>query len=117
MTQRLSPEMLAAGYDFLRQTKPFKGMRLPHSSKVKFKVVRDPAIQADFGMDGPGPIIRVSEAHHGFPDRVLPTTAHEMLHLYQALNGLETKAQHNADYRRRSITVCRLHGWDIKTFV
>jgi hypothetical protein len=73
--------MLAAAYDFLRTTEPFKHWRLPESDEVGFAVVRDPAIFADFGIEKGTPIIRVSEARNGHAATLLATLAHEMCHL------------------------------------
>lgn len=114
MTLRLTPDLLAAGYDFMRETPPFKGWRLPVSEDVGFQVVTDPKIQADFRVDGDMPIIRVSEAHHGHITTLLATLAHEMIHLRQHLkNDRET---HGPRFQRTKNRICAQHGFDPKTF-
>src|SRR6185312_3296203 len=65
MSLRLTPDMLAAAYDFLRTTEPFRRWSLPEADDVGFAVVRDPKMFADFGMENGIPVIRVSEAKNG----------------------------------------------------
>ena len=95
MTLRLTPDMLAAAYDFLRATPPFKSWKLPEAEEVGFHVVRDTKIFADFGMDEAGiPLIRVSEARNGHAVTLLATMGHEMIHLHQVRLG--DSGNHNA---------------------
>lgn len=116
MTLRLSAELLAAGYDYLRTTDPFIGWKLPKSGRIKFAVIKDPRRFADFGVENGVPTIRVSTARNGHTNTLLSTVAHEMIHAHQYLKGLETKGEHNADFKRRAARVCSAHGFDLKTF-
>lgn len=116
MTLRLTPDLLAAAYDFLRTTDPFKGWKLPRSGRVKFRVIKDPRRFADFGLENGTPTIRVSTARNGHASTLLSTVAHEAIHLHQYLKGLETKGEHNADFKRRAKRVCSHHGFDPLTF-
>ena len=116
MTLRLTPDLLAAAYDFLRTTDPFLGWKLPKSGRIKFLVIKDPRRYADFGAENGVPTIRVSTARNGHAATLLSTVAHETIHLHQYLRGLETKGEHNADFRRRAKRVCAAHGYDLKTF-
>lgn len=116
MTLQLTPDLLAAGYDFLRETAPFKGWRLPESDELGFHVVRDPRIHADFGVENGVPVIRVSENGAGHTATVLAALAHEMIHLHQQRRKLDRGGEHNADFHRRAARVCAAHGFDIKTF-
>lgn len=114
MALRLTPDMLAGAYEFLRTTQPFSGWRLPISDEVGFSVVRDPKKFADFGMENGTPIIRVSESRNGYSATLLSTMAHEMCHLRQELTG--DRGHHNANFKRMAARVCRAHGFDLKTF-
>jgi len=114
MPLRLTPDLLAAGYDFLRETQPFKGWKLPPSDEVGFSVVRDPTYFADCGMENGMPVIRVSEAKNGHTATVLATLAHEMCHIRQFAAG--DSGNHNEMFRRLARAVCRAHGFDIKSF-
>jgi len=111
---RLTPDMLASAYDFLRTTAPFRGWKLPDSDDVSFHVVRDPKMFADFGMENGQPVIRVSEAKNGHVATLLSTMAHEMCHLRQQLIG--DRGHHTAAFKRMAASVCRAHGFDLKTF-
>jgi hypothetical protein len=116
MTLRLTPDMLAAAYDFLRAAEPFKGWKLPEAEELGFHVVRDPKIFADFGMENGVAVIRVSEARNGHAVTLLATMAHEMIHLHQHRRKLDRGGDHNADFRARAARICALHGFDPKTF-
>ena len=117
--QRLTPEMLATGYEYLRVSEPFRGWRglkLPTFSEIKFIVVKDRQKSADFGYENGVPTIRVSTARNGHTDTVLMTLAHEALHLFQALNKLDRGGEHNRDFWKRAERICMLHGWDRTLF-
>jgi len=116
VTLRLTPDLLAAAYDFLRTTEPFKAWRLPESDDVGFHVVSDPKMYADFGVENGVPIIRVSQARHGHTGTLMATMAHEAIHLYQAMQKLDRGGDHNADFKKRAKRVCAVHGWDPATF-
>lgn len=114
MALTLTPDMLAAAYDFLRTTQPFCGWKLPEAELVGFHVVRDRTMYADFGMENGMPVIRVSEARNGHSGTLLATMSHEMIHLYQQRK--KDSGHHNAFFRRCAARVCRAHGFDLKTF-
>jgi hypothetical protein len=114
MSLRLTPDMLAAGYDFLRATEPFKRWKLPEADEVGFCTLRDRSIFGDVGIEDGIPIIRVSEARNGHAVTLLATLAHEMIHLRQF--QLADSGNHNALFRRLAVQVCRAHGFDPKAF-
>lgn len=114
MSLRLTPDMLAAAYEFLRATEPFRRWRLPEADDVGFAVVRDPKMFADFGMENGIPVIRVSEAKNGFTVTLLGTMAHEMCHLRQEMIG--DRSHHGIRFKHMAAQVCRAHGFDLKTF-
>src|SRR5690349_19060220 len=98
MTLRLTPDMLAAGYDFLRTTDPFRRWKLPEADELGFHVVRKAGLSADFGVEAGIPFIRLSEASNGHIDTVLASLAHEMIHLRQHLTG--DRELHGPRFRR-----------------
>jgi hypothetical protein len=114
MTLRLTPDMLAAGYDFLRSAQPFKSWRLPESDELGFHVVRHDMLSANFGVEQGIPFIRVSEASNGHTATLLASLAHEMIHLRQHLTG--DRELHGPRFRRMAARVCAAHGFDPKTF-
>ena len=117
VTLPLSPHMLAAVYDFLRECPPFKAWKLPHSDEIAFEVVRDPTLHGYYQRTKQQHRIGVSSAAVGQTNSLIEVLAHEMIHLRQAIAKTETHgAQHNAEFRRIGQLVCRLHGWDSKMF-
>jgi len=114
MTLRLTPDMLAAGYDFLRSTQPFKNWRLPEGEELGFHVVRRTSLSADFGVEEGIPFIRVSEASNGHTATLLASLAHEMIHLRQHLTG--DRELHGPRFQRMAALVCAAHGFDPKIF-
>ena len=117
MSLRLTPDLLAAAYDYLLTTDPFKGWKLPEADDVGFAVVSDPTIYADFCVTARRvPIIRVSTVKNGHTSTVISTVAHEAIHLQQWLTKKDKGGDHNADFWRKAKRVCAVHGWDLKTF-
>lgn len=120
MSLPLTPEMLAAAYDFLRTTPPFRGWRLPHSDAIELSVgcQRDREAHYSRYLRTSDHIIVVSSTRVGHTNTLLAAIAHEMIHLHQATTKHETSGvMHNADFRKHARTVCRWHGWDAKSFV
>jgi hypothetical protein len=114
MTLRLTSDMLAAAYDFLRVTEPFKGWKLPEAEDVGFHVLRTRGHSADYSFEAGIHLIRVSAARNGHAASLLATMAHEMIHLRQQILG--DRGHHTALFRRLAARVCRIHGFDPKTF-
>jgi hypothetical protein len=83
---------------------------------VGFHVVRDPRSHADFDVENGMPIIRVSENGAGHTVSLLAALAHEAIHLHQWFRKLDRGGEHNSDFKMRARQVCRIHGFDPKTF-
>lgn len=118
MSLRLSPEMLAAAYDFLCASAPFRGWKLPASDEVEFHVLaaRDRRGHYCRG-DGVAHRIAISAATVGHTETLIRTVAHEMIHLYQRERRTETgNAEHNAEFLRLARFVCLHHGFDPRAF-
>ena len=110
----MTPAFLAAAYDMLRLTDPFKAWKLPPSSEVRFRVVRDKKMFADFGMENGVPVIRISAAKNGHLATILATLGHEMVHLRQELTG--DREIHGPRFQKMAARICAIHGFDNKTF-
>lgn len=113
---RITPEIIEAAYDYLRVTEPFAAWKLPEVDDLGFHVSRSPDRFADFIVLNGVSTIRVNEEKNTSTLVLMMTVAHEMIHLYQHLHKLDTKAQHNADFKRRAVRVCKSHGWDQNLF-
>lgn len=111
---KLTPSILAGMYYALRATEPFPSYRLPHPSKIKFRVTRT---TMSFGEYEPDPhTIRVSrEACNNYND-ALQTMAHEMTHMALERKGARDHANHDADFNALAAKVCDAWGWNFKEF-
>lgn len=120
MTLPLTPETLAAAYDFLRALPPFSGMRIPESDDVEFAVTRRHDEFGRYQWTGERHRISLSEKTIGSSLKLLQTMAHEMNHLSLEQDGLESYSggmnTHNRHFCRRAVRICKIHGWDAKAF-
>lgn len=128
MTLHLTPGVLAAAYEYLRATLPFKRWKLPHADEVEFHVTRHRDRQGDHALytSGDGHMIRRGDHSIRMSASTTKTTgdlllflAHEMVHAYQdgvARSG-SRRVAHNREFLRLSRLVCRAHGWPADEFV
>lgn len=120
MALQLTPETLAAAYDYLATTPPFAGWNLPDSDDVLFRVVRSTKEFAYYKWDGRRHVISVSARSVGHTSTLLEKMAHEMIHLNLEDSGMESKSgdanTHNAAFRVLAAQACKVHGWDLKAF-
>lgn len=115
MQAPLTPERLAATYDYLRVWPPFSRWALPDSDAVRFRTTERKDVCGQFT---PAPLeIMVSTALHWQIENLMKTVAHEMVHLHQHLRGTETRSQHNGEFKRLSYSICKRYGWDFGQFV
>lgn len=118
MTLPLTPEMLAAAYDFLAVTPPFSAWSMPPSDEVKFKVGRFRTHCAHYQWDGKH-TITASKNAIGHTDTLMRKLAHEMIHLHLeelSMDGRGTPHTHSGAFRLLAEEVCGYHGWDLKVF-
>ena len=118
MALPLTPQVLAAAYEYLRATAPFKSWRLPESDAVEFAVTRHRDRSADHttycrSLDH---VLRVSAYYTKTSLGLLECVAHEMIHMRQTRNKTETRQEHNAAFARLNRAVARVHGWPAETF-
>lgn len=110
MALRLRRDAIAAAYEYLRASDPFRNWRLPASSEIRFRIVRDPKMFADFTARGSIYTIRISAARNGHTNTLMATLAHEMIHLRQELTG--DREKHGPRFQRMASRVCAVHGFD-----
>jgi hypothetical protein len=116
----LTPDCLENAYEYLRTTLPFRRMNLPHADNLIFRVMgaRDRfghfrgRIKTTNELNEIGVSIRVVHS----TDLLMATMAHEMIHLYQHEKGSYNRSAHNAEFERLAERVCRIHGFERKTF-
>lgn len=120
MTLPLTPDIMAAAYDLLRTTPPYRGWRLPDSDDVVFKVSRRHSEYARYQWNGEHHVIEISQHGVGHMSTLLEKTGHEMIHMHLEIRGIESRAPslnvHNSHFRRFAAQACRYHGWDPKAF-
>ena len=112
---RLTPDILAAAYEFLRSTPPFRKWKLPEADAVEFHISRQVHIAGAHTayVRTKEHIVKISERNVGLIPTLLYVMAHEMLHVKQREDGTETpNVEHNAEFKRLGRTICREHGWD-----
>lgn len=110
MSLRLRQDAIAAAYEYLRASDPFRSWHLPPSTEVKFKIVRDPKMFADFTAKDGAYTIRISAVRNGHTNTLMATLAHEMIHLRQELTG--DREVHGPRFQRMAARVCAYHGFD-----
>ena len=117
----MTPEGLQAMYDCIRAFPPFSRWKLPEGKDIhQFRVTRHIGEQGHYtryiGTDKH--IIAVSSRNIGHFNSLAQVMAHEIIHLKQGIDKTETPGTvHNADFRKKAVSICREFGWDFKTFV
>lgn len=117
MKLELTPENLAACYEYLRSTRPFRGWKLPPASEVTFKVAKTKKTVGWYTFDGYRHYIYVSSSCVGTSHTLVEVMAHEMVHLDEKEKGTcRTDVEHSAHFNRKADLVCKHHGFDRKMF-
>ncbi|WP_448043805.1 hypothetical protein [Bradyrhizobium liaoningense] len=115
----LTSETLAAAYDYLKTTPPFRGWNMPESDEVKFIVAKFRDDFAQYRWDGKQHTVSVSVNAVGQTSTLIEKMAHEMIHLHLEDSKMETrgtKNTHSIWFRKFAAQVCRIHGFDGKAF-
>lgn len=113
----ITPQNLAAAYDYLSETKPFVGWNLPPSEDIKFKVVRTrPKFAEAFHMKDGSIVIEFSQPMTRTTDTLMRTMAHEMIHVYEYYHRIKTASDHGASFMKMAEQVCAVHGFDPTVF-
>ena len=117
----LTPDMVVAVYECLRQFPPFSRWKLPPADEVEFRVNHQSNTMGEYTRycRTTDHIVIVSSLTIGHFATLASVVSHEMVHLKQAIDKTEPKrvGGHNAEFRRLSKQVCEVHGWDYKAFV
>jgi len=117
VTLPLTPEILSAAYDLVKACPPFSRWNLPESEDIIFRVIKDPSRRGFYRRDRLNRhSISISASCIGFVESLVETMAHEMIHLHEALIGLETAAQHGKAWNKFADQVCKSMGFDRKLF-
>ena len=111
--------MLAAAYEYLRISRPFKGWKLPDGDEIEFCVTRHRDRSGDQSQHITQKhfIIRVSAYCIETTTDVMCVTAHEVVHMYQDIRKTPRRQMHNAEFKRLWKQVCAVHGFGEKEFL
>lgn len=111
----LTPEVLAAAYDYLCELPPFSSWSLPPSDEIKFKVVRKNDCYGYYWRKDGKHNIAISSRLVGRHESLLSSMAHEIIHLHLTEIGT-TGDPHGPEFVSLSQDICLIHGWDILNF-
>lgn len=116
----LTPKTVEAAYVFLCATPPFSAWKMPCVEEMRFRVMKSHRVQAWFQVCGRGPgrerILAVSVNCIGHTNSLIGAVAHEMVHVYMDAHGLDTAGEHTKTFYKLARRVCKIHGFDPKTF-
>lgn len=116
--QGLTPDMIEAGYEFLRSTLPFRRWDLPHPDRIRFRVMVTTDRYGHWKGDVEGDTVGELAISQNMPDArtclLIQTIAHEMVHMRQ--EALRMRDLHGRGFKSLAKTVCLRHGWDINEF-
>jgi predicted SprT family Zn-dependent metalloprotease len=111
----LTPEALAAAYDYLCEFPPFSKWNMPPSEDVKFRVLKTKDRTAHYsGSDGHE--IAVSSAYVARHEMLLSSMAHEMIHLHCHQTCWNRRNPHDRAFQKFADRVCKVHEFDRLTF-
>lgn len=117
MSLSLTPDALAACYDFLAETPPFNKWNLPPSDEVMFIVCRSKENRGDYHWNGERHVIRISSRYAKRTHALVETMAHEMIHLFEEEAGFsKPNVQHSKAFQKLAKRVCKIHGFDEAVF-
>jgi hypothetical protein len=112
---RLTPEIMAAAYEYLRATPPMSNWKLPPADEVTFVVINKYNPIGTYTYDD-GHVITASDKRIGHTHTLLALIAHEIVHMYRRLIGHQSWETHGPEFKKLGNPVCRVHGFDPKEF-
>ena len=113
----LTPNILAAAYEYIRSVAPASDWKLPPAEQVEFRVSRDKnalGTHTTYKWTKEH-IITISSSKISHSDTLLQVLAHEMVHAAMAEAGNEP-VSHNRAFWERAVPLCANMGWDPKAF-
>lgn len=107
MAFTLTPELLAAAYDYLCLCPPFDKMNMPHSEDVKFSTSRRKHEFGRYQWVGGDHHIVLSTRNVGRHAQLLQTLSHEMAHLFLEVNKICD--EHGPVFQKLADKICKHH--------
>lgn len=117
----LTPAILKANYNYLKETPPFRRWGLPEGDEISWFVTNTKKHEGECSIrrykdNRRKPIhrISISAALIKASDSLTQVMAHEMCHLRNDMVGV--KSHHGYEFKRLAKMVCRDHGWREELF-
>ena len=112
MKTTLTKKNLEILYNMACQMAPFNTLPMPKSSKVKFKVIKNPDIYGCF--DEEEMEIQISSNACGHFTTIFQTLLHEMVHLALYVRGDKDFHEHGSKFLRIKAVYSELYNFDPK---
>jgi len=112
MKTTLTPKNLAILYDMACKLPPFNTLKMPKSSKVKFKVIKNPDIYGCF--DEHEMAIEISANACGYFTTIFSTLLHEMVHLALYVKGDDDFDKHDEKFQKIKRVYAEIYSLDPK---
>ena len=112
MKTTLTPKNLEVLYNMACQLPPFNKLKMPKSSKVIFRVIKNPTIYGCF--DEVDMAIEISRGSCGHFTTIFQTLLHEMVHLHLYFIGDDDFDKHDEKFLRIKDVYSELYNFDPK---
>ena len=113
---RLTPETLAAAYDYLATMPPFDEWNLPDSSDVRFQVIKSRAVFGQVRWNGTQYHMQISSRMCQRHMTLIATVAHEMAHIFQHSSCFMKRNVHDRAFWLLADEICSRHDFDRAVF-
>lgn len=110
----LTPEIIAASYEYLRHTPPANRWKLPPSDELAIKVLSTRERMGHVRDNRPIELA-VSCKRVSFTSTLMATVAHEVCHIRAYAQGAKG-CGHGYLWQRAAAQMCRAHGFDPREF-
>lgn len=117
MTVPLTPETLAAAWDYICTTPPFCDWNLPAAEEITFRVLRTKKVYGQLSYRRKKYLVEVSEAKCGRHETILSTLAHEAAHMHtHSACFMNRRNYHDRAFWLLADEICSIHEFDRKLF-
>ena len=112
---KLTPEILAEHYDWLRSVKPFCDWKMPARHRMMFRITKNKNRRGYFRPLEKHWVIAISEENNKSVGEVQLTMAHEMIHAHIEMR--QPRAPHHGElFQECAKIVCDWFGFDREKF-
>ena len=117
MTIPLTPETLAAAWDYLCTIPPMSEWGLLPSEDITFRVIKTPRVYGQMSYNKRGYLIEISSAKCGRHDTILSTLCHEAIHMFMHTSCfMDRRNYHDKAFHLLADEAAAIHEFDRKVF-